>query len=224
MAVPFSKRKTSVHGNRDGLTLFVKLFAANDVAGSPYLWTVPDIVPGTYQLQLLDDGVQSDVSLDFQIIAPALPPALGGNNGTTATPTTSVTALTSTATTTASDPGFTTTVYDEECGCQRTTTFAGEAEASAYAAASASAYASAGVGPAAAEASATAAASASASAGAEAGAGQTPAVGVGSGPASNYTAPLITPSLATYVANGASRVSGSAGVAAALFAVFLAAA
>ena len=196
--------------------------AANDGTGSPYMWTVPELTPGIYQLELLDDDKQSDLSPEFQITSPALAPALCSDNGTTATPTTSMMMMPSTTSAT----GYTTTVWDDECTCQKQTTFAGEAEASAWASASASAsaWASAGAGPAQAEAQATAAASASAGAGAEAAPSMAPVAASVSGPASNYTAAMITPTLATYTpngANGASRTSGSIGVAAVLFAALL---
>ena len=188
---------------------------ANDVAGSPYLWTVPAVAVGGYQLQLLDNGAASDLSPTFQITTVALPPALGGQNGTTATPT-------SAAPTTTAEPMTTVTVYDPECGCHSETVVP-VASAYAYAAASASAHASAGGSGA--EAEATAAASASASA--EAGAGAAPVVApaaapAAAGPGSNYTAALITPTFAPYAAgNGAGRLGGSAGVAVALLAVVL---
>ena len=176
------------------------------------------MVVGTYQLQLLDNGAASDLSPNFQITAVALPPALGGSNGTTATPTTSA------APTTTAEPLTTVTVYDPECGCHSETVVpVASAYAYAYAYAAASAYASAG-GPGA-EAEATAAAYASASAEAGAGAAPAPAPAAApavAGPGSNYTAALITPTFAPYAAgNGAGRLSGSAGVAVAFLAVVL---
>lgn len=165
-------------------------FAVNEVLGSPYQWTVPAVAAGTYTMQLLDDGVLSDTSPSFQITSVALPPDLG--NGTDGTSTSSMMS-------TGSSAPVTTVYWDEGCTCHKT------AVVTAAAYASASAYASAGAG---------AGTGAEASAAAGAGAGSCAGSGCGSG--SNWTAPMTTPSMSTYMPSGngaAERLSGCMGAA-----------